>query len=138
MDKLQIIREILETDAQTDKKITALILSAKTGRQAEENIIQIDEREHSRKPVCLRVNINTGDELIDATAADVSVCGAFINTEKKISRGEKIAVCLTSPTGEVFDLISEVVRVEPSGIGILIRSSSAFQEERFQQFVKQL
>jgi hypothetical protein len=31
-----------------------------------------------------------------------------------------------------------VVRVEESGVGILIKSISPFQEERFRQFIKQL
>lgn len=138
MDKLQIIKEIFDTDSQTDKKILALIQSEKNNRKTKENIIQIDERETTRKPVSLRVNINTGKERITAMAEDVSMCGAFISTEKKIDPGEKIAVRLISPTGEEFDFISEVVRVDPSGIGILIKSISAFQEERFHQFVKQL
>ncbi|MCF8092832.1 MAG: PilZ domain-containing protein [Desulfotignum sp.] len=138
MDKLQIIKEIFDTDSQTDKKILALIQSEKNNRKTKENIIQIDERETTRKPVSLRVNINTGKERITAMAEDVSMVGAFISTNKKINQGEKIAVRLISPAGEEFDFISEVVRVDPSGIGILIKSISAFQEERFHQFVKQL
>jgi hypothetical protein len=101
-------------------------------------VIQIDERENIRKPVSLRVNINTGKERIMATVEDVSLSGAFICTQKKIPRGEQLAVRLISSSGEEFDFISEVVRVEPSGIGILIKSISPFQEERFHQFVKQL
>jgi hypothetical protein len=139
MDKLQIIKEIFDTDSRTDQKIFALIQSEKNRRkQTTENIIQIDERENIRKPVSLRVNINTGKERIKGTAEDLSLCGAFICTENKIGHGEKLAVRLISPSGEEFDFISEVVRVEPSGVGILIKSISAFQEERFHQFVKQL
>jgi hypothetical protein len=138
MDKLQLIKEILNTDAQTDKKIFELIQSAKVCGPDCEKVIQIDERENIRKPVSLRVNINTGKERIMATVEDVSLSGAFICTQKKIPRGEQLAVRLISSSGEEFDFISEVVRVEPSGIGILIKSISPFQEERFHQFVKQL
>jgi hypothetical protein len=103
-----------------------------------EKVIQIDERENIRKPVSLRVNINTGKERIMATVEDVSLSGAFISTQKKIPRGEQLAVRLISSSGEEFDFISEVVRVEPSGVGIFIKSISPFHEERFHQFVKQL
>jgi hypothetical protein len=103
-----------------------------------EKVIQIDERENTRKPVSLRVNINTGKERIMARVEDVSLGGAFINTEKKVPRGEQLAVRLISSTGEEFDFISEVVRVEKSGFGVLIKSISPFQEERFRQFIKQL
>jgi hypothetical protein len=138
MDKLQLIKEILNTDAQTDKKIFELIQSVKVCGPDCEKVIQIDERENIRKPVSLRVNINTGKERIMATVEDVSLSGAFISTQKKIPRGEQLAVRLISSSGEEFDFISEVVRVEPSGVGIFIKSISPFHEERFHQFVKQL
>jgi hypothetical protein len=138
MDKLQLIKEILNTDAQTDKKIFQLIRAAKMCGPDCEKVIQIDERENTRKPVSLRVNINTGKERIMARVEDVSLCGAFINTEKKVPRGEQLAVRLISSSGEEFDFISEVVRVEKSGFGVLIKSISPLQEERFRQFIKQL
>ncbi len=138
MDKLQLIKEILTTDAQTDKKIFELIQSAKMCGPGCENVIHIDERESVRKPVSLRVNINTGKERIMARVEDVSLSGAFICTEKKIPRGERLAVRLISSSGDEFDFISEVVRVEPSGVGILIKSISPSQEEKFHQFVNRL
>jgi hypothetical protein len=138
MDKLQLIKEILNTDAQTDKKIFQLIRAAKMCGPDCEKVIQIDERENTRKPVSLRVNINTGKERIMARVEDVSLCGVFINTEKKVPRGEQLAVRLISSSGEEFDFISEVVRVEKSGFGVLIKSISPLQEERFRQFIKQL
>jgi len=138
MDKLQLIKEILNTDAQTDKKIFELIQSAKICGLECEKVIQIDERENVRKPVSLRVNINTGKERISAKIEDISLSGAFVCTEKKIPRGEQLAVRLISSRGEEFDFISEVVRVEPTGVGIFIKSISPLQEERFRQFVNQL
>ncbi|MCF8088928.1 MAG: PilZ domain-containing protein [Desulfotignum sp.] len=138
MDKLQLIKEILNTDAQTDKKIFQLIRASKVCGPDCDEVIQIDERENTRKPVSLRVNVNTGKERIMARVEDVSLSGAFINTKKKVPRGEQLAVRLISSTGEEFDFISEVVRVEKSGFGVLIKSISPFQEERFRQFVKQL
>ncbi len=101
-------------------------------------MIHIDERENVRKPVSLRVNINTGKERITARVEDVSLRGAFISTEKNIPRGEQLAVRLISSSGDEFDFISEVVRVEPTGVGIFIKSISPFQEEKFHQFVNRL
>jgi hypothetical protein len=138
MDKLQLIKEVLNTDAQTDKKIFEMIQSAKACGPDCEKVIQIDERENVRKPVSLRVNINTGKKRIMGRVEDISLSGAFICTEKKIPRGEQLAVRLISSRGEEFDFISEVVRVESTGVGILIKSISPLQEERFHEFVNQL
>jgi hypothetical protein len=138
MDKLQLIREILQTDSLTDQKIFALIQSEKIRQPVTEKIIEIDEREKTRKPVSLRADINTGRKRIKATVEDVSLCGAFICTKEKIRKGENVAVRLISSTGEEFDFISEVVRVDSLGIGILIKSISPSHQERFRQFFQQL
>ena len=137
MDKLQLIKELLNTDAQTDKKIFELIQSRKKCPNCEQ-VIHIEERGNTRKPASLRVNINTGEERIMATVEDVSLGGAFICTEKKIPRGKQLAIRLISSADTEYDFIAEVVRVEKSGVGILIKSISPFQEERFRQFIKKL
>jgi hypothetical protein len=102
-----------------------------------EDGIHVDKRESVRKPVSLRVNINTGKERIMARV-DISLSGAFICTEKKILRVERLAVRRISSKCDEFDFISEVFRVKPSGVGILIKSISPFQEEKFQRFVNRL
>jgi hypothetical protein len=138
MDKLQLIKDVLTTDAQTDKKNFELIQSEKVYGLDCEDGIHVDKRESVRKPDSLRVNINTGKELIRARVEDISLSWALICTEKKILRVERLAVRLISSKCDEFDFISEVVRVKPSGVGILIKSISPFQEEKFQRFVNRL
>lgn len=139
--KLLIIKKILETDEETDKKILDLLQCEEKNAAAEETeevIISMEDREYVRRPVDLDADIDTGKENIKAQATDVSLSGAFISTEKIISKGENIAIRLISPDGEEFEFISEVVRNEPSGIGILIKDISSFQQDKFYKFVENL
>lgn len=148
IDKLDIIRQILETDPETDEKILALIESSRKTVWSEADTLQtleiptskvhIEEREHQRKAVVLTADINTGKERITARAEDVSLCGAFICTEKKIAKGQEIAIRLISPEGGEFAFISEVVRVDQAGIGVLIKTINGLHQERFRQFVGKL
>jgi len=137
IDKLSIIKKILESDEETDKKI--LFLLENKGKIAGPvSKIHIEEREHQRKSVVLNASVNTGKERIQARAEDVSISGVFIRTEKKISIGESIAIRLISQDDEEFAFISEVVRVEPKGIGVLIKNISSVHQERFHKFVQKM
>lgn len=137
-NKLVLIKKILETDKEIDKKIFALLESEEQVSGKKEKVYHIEDRQHLRKPVVMNADINTGNERIKARAHDVSLSGAFISTDKKIVKGENIAIRLISPDGEEFEFISEVVREEPSGIGILIKNISSFHQDRFHKFVKKL
>ncbi len=139
--KLLIIKKILETDEVTDKKILDLIEREENNGAAEEieeAVISMEDRKYERKPVALDADIDTGKVHIMATAQDVSLCGAFIRTQETIDKGENIAIRLISQDGEEFEFISEVVRKEPSGIGILIKNISSFHQERFHKFLEKL
>jgi len=139
--KLLIIKKILETDEETDKKILALLACEEQnapGEEIEEAVISMEDREYERKPVRLDADIDTGKDHIKAMAQDVSLCGAFICTEEVIDKGENIAIRLISQDGEEFEFISEVVRKEASGIGILIKNISTFHQERFYKFLERL
>jgi len=139
--KLLIIKKILETDEETDKKILALLQCEEKKaavEEIEEAIISMEDRESERKEVALDANIDTGNGPIKAMAQDVSLCGAFISTEETIAQGEDVAIRLITPDGEEFEFISEVIRREPSGIGILIKDISSSQQDKFYKFVENL
>lgn len=142
--KLEIIRRILETDEDTDQEILSLLeakekpVEEKPAAKTDEGKFHIEERQSERISVMLKADINTGTERIKGRAEDVSLHGAFIRTEKKISRGEEIAIRLISPDGEEFAFISEVKRVGPEGIGVLIKTISHIHQERFSQFINTL
>lgn len=83
MDKLVLIRKILDTDPETDRRIMAVIeaadqssesLSAETGKDK----IHIEERVCDRKCVQMEAAINTGKEKISAQVENVSVTGAHL------------------------------------------------------------
>lgn len=137
-DKLAIIKQILESDEETDKRVLSLLESRGKTPGSGVKKIHIEEREYERKSVDLDANVNTGKERIQARAEDVSFCGAFIRTEKEIAMGESIALRLISQDGEEFAFISEVVRVDTNGIGVLIKTISDIHQERFHKFVQKL
>ncbi len=139
--KLLIIKKILETDEETDKKILALLQCEEKNAPAEETeeaIISMEDRESERKEVALDADIDTGNGQIKAIVQDVSLGGAFVCTEETIVQGEEVAIRLITPDGEEFEFISEVIRKEPSGIGILIKDISSFQQDKFYKFVESL
>lgn len=137
-DKLEIIRLILQSDDETDRKILSLLRTEQEPVEPEGKTVYLDERDSSRKPVDLPANIDTGRGNIEARVKDVSVSGAFIRTDKKIAMGEEIAIRLMSPDGEEFSFISEVKRVEQDGIGVMIKTAQSFNQDRFARFVRQL
>ena len=137
-DKLLIIKKILETDAETDKKILALLESEAENGEIENAVINMEDRDSPRKPVSLEADINTGEEQIRAITQDVSCSGAFICTNEAIKEGKEVTIRLISPDGEAFEFVSEVVRKESSGIGILIKDINSFHRKRFYQFVENL
>ena len=143
VDKLTLIKKILETDPETDSRIMALI-EAEEGMcrlprsQVKEEKISIEERCERRKPVEIDAAINTGSEKIRAHAEDVSAHGAFICTEKRIEKGQDIAIRLITADGEEIPFISTVVRVEERGIGVQIKTISSLHQQRFSEFVNNL
>jgi hypothetical protein len=137
-DKLAIIKQILEADEETDKKVLSLLESTGKTTRSGGKKIHIEEREYIRKPILLDANVNTGRERIQGQVEDVSLSGAFIRTEKEIDIGESIAIRLISQDGEEFAFISEVVRVDRKGIGVLIKTISNVHQERFHKFVQKL
>ena len=138
IDKLTIIKQILETDEETDKKIFSLLEYAKEDKPKKEKTIHIEVRDCKRKQVYITAEINTGEKLIQANAEDLSMKGAFISTDQKMEKGDNIAVRIMTDVGEELAFISEVVRLAPTGIGILIKTISKPQKEKLQQFFQKL
>ncbi|MCP4671935.1 MAG: PilZ domain-containing protein [Desulfobacula sp.] len=122
IDKMLIIKKILETDEETDKKIIALLQL--TDGDVKEKTIHIEERLDNRKDVFTEVNIHTGTEKISAETKNLSCSGVFIQTEVKIKKNEDIAVRLISPGGEEIAFVAKVVRMNGDGIGVMIKTIS--------------
>ncbi|CCK78876.1 PilZ domain-containing protein [Desulfobacula toluolica] len=138
IDKLSIIRQILDTDEETDKKILSVLASAKCESEIKGAKIHIEDRTCSRKSIFMEAKINTGKETIFAETENISLGGVFIKTEKKIAKGEDIAIRLISPSGDEFSFISKVVRVDNEGIGVMIKTISPSHQTEFNRFVNQL
>jgi len=137
VDKLYIIRQILETDEETDIKILSILESAKETPN-KENIHRIEERVAKRKKIMIEVNLNTGKEKILAETEDISPTGAFIRTEKKIAQGENISIKLTDPNGDEFTFIAVVMRVNRHGIGVMVKTISQNDSNNLAKFLDRL
>jgi hypothetical protein len=138
IDKLSLIRKILETDEETDKKILALIDSLGQAPEKKGPKIHIEDRSCDRKDILLDAAINTGKEKIAGEAQNISLGGVFIKTEKKIAKGEDIAIRLMSPSGDEFLFVSTVVRVDDHGIGVMVKTINKTTQAKFNRFVNHL
>ena len=136
IDKLSIIKQILETDVETDKKILSVLQLAKE-KPATENIYNIEERVAKRKNITIEIDLNIGKERIQAKTENISSTGAFIQTKKKIAQDEDIAISLTGPSGDEFSFIAKVMRVNDRGIGVMIKAISKKNETKFTEFLDQ-
>mgnify|MGYP002636540065 CR=1 FL=1 len=134
IDKLYIIKQILETDEDTDIKILSILELAKENPN-KENIHRIEERVAKRKKIMIEVSLNMEKEKIFAETEDISSTGAFIRTEKKIAKGEHISIKLTDPQGEEFTFVAKVMRVNPDGIGVMVKTISLNDKDNLTRFL---
>ena len=137
IDKLYIIKQILETDEDTDLKILSILDLAKENPD-KKNIHVIEERVAKRKKIMIEVNLNTGKEKIIAETGDISSTGAFIRTKKKLAQGEDISIKLTDHRGEEFTFTAKVMRANTNGIGVTVKTSTQSDRDNFNKFLNQL
>jgi len=137
IDKLYIIKQILETDEDTDIKILSILELAKENPN-KENIHRIEERVAKRKKIMIEVSLNMEKEKIVAETGDISSTGAFIRTKKKIARGENISIKLTDPKGEEFTFLAKVMRVNRDGIGVMVKTISLNDRDNLTNFLNRL
>lgn len=137
IDKLYIIKQILETDEDTDIKILSILELAKENPD-KENIHRIEERVSKRKKIMIEVSLSTEKEKIIAETEDISSTGAFIRTEKKIDKGEQISIKLTDPQGEEFTFEAKVMRVNRDGVGVMVKTISLNDKDNFSRFLSHL
>lgn len=122
IDKLSLIRRILDTDEETDLKILSILDAAQTAADEAGSKIVVEGRRTTRSPVYLDADINTGKEKIHAEIGDISMNGAYIKTRREIKVGEHIAIRLSSPAGDEIAFMSRVVRFDDNGVGVRIVS----------------
>lgn len=137
IDKLYIIKQILETDENTDIKILSILDLAKEN-PVQENIHLIEERVAKRKKIMIEVSLSTDKEKIIAETEDISATGAFIKTSKKIAKGEHISIKLTNPNGVEFILGAKVMRVKNHGIGVMVKTINQNDRENLNKFLSRL
>lgn len=137
IDKLYLIRQILETDEDTDIKILSILESAKENPDTE-NIYRIDERVAKRKKIAIEVNVCTEQTEIVAELEDISCTGAFIKMEKKIDQDKNISIIFTDSSGKKFTFAAKVMRVNHHGIGVEVDTISLSGDGDFTKFLDTL
>ena len=133
IDKLDLIRQILNTDEETDIKILSVLQGQQT--KSIEQTIHIDQRADKRKNIWIDADLNTGKEKIYTETDNVSISGAFIRTDKKIAKGQEFTLKLFNHGGDEFDFVAEVVRVTETGIGVRLKTVSPDMKIKFSEFV---
>lgn len=137
IDKLYIIKQILETDEDTDIKILSILELAKEN-PVKENIHRIEERVAKRKKMIIEVSLSTDKEKIIAETEDISATGAFIKTSKKIAKGEHISIKLTNPSGGEFIFGAKVMRVKSDGIGVMVKTINQNDRDNLSKFLNRI
>lgn len=137
IDKLYLIKKILESDEDTDRKILSILELSKENLY-KETIHRIEERVAKRKKIMIGVNLSTDKEKILAETEDISCTGAFIKTQKKIAPGKDISIKLTDPSGKEFTFIAKVMRVNHHGIGVMVKAISQQDRNNLTKFLDRL
>ena len=136
IDKLSLIRRLLDTDEETDLKILSILDAAHaTGDEAISKIV-VEGRRTTRSPVYLDADINTGKEKIHAEIGDISMEGAYIKTRRQITKGEHVALRLSGPDGEEIALMSKVVRIDDNGFGVQFESIDGPNRKKIEALIQ--
>ena len=90
------------------------------------NIESLEEREDARKRIDefqpIVADCRTMNATFKASIQNVSSAGVFINTRRKLSIGQEIAVTFTFPrTRQTIMLNGEIVRIASDGAGVKVR-----------------
>jgi Tfp pilus assembly protein PilZ len=78
-----------------------------------------DSRKYFGKNQLLLANCITMDSVFNEYIQDLSSGGAFIQTQKKLTVGQEIALTVSLPKSrKEFKATGEIVRVSPKGVGV--------------------
>jgi len=81
-----------------------------------------DSRKYFSKNQLLLANCITMDSVFNEYIQDLSSGGAFIQTNKKLSVGQEIAMTVSLPRSrKEFKATGEIVRISPKGVGVEFR-----------------
>ncbi len=78
-----------------------------------------DSRKNFGKNQLLLANCETVDSVFNEYIQDLSSGGAFIQTNKKLTIGQEIAMTISLPNSrKALKATGEIVRVSPKGVGV--------------------
>ncbi len=78
-----------------------------------------DSRKYFGKNQLLLANCETVDSVFNEYIQDLSSGGAFIQTNKKLTIGQEIAMTISLPNSrKALKATGEIVRVSPKGVGV--------------------
>jgi hypothetical protein len=109
--------------------------------QAEVTTINLDEedtpmRQIPRRECQLRAVCVLDATTFDGTITDISTVGMFIKTERSFPVGKPIRVsCRLPGLDRPLILTGEIIRREPTGIGVHLKALRAEQEQAIRAFI---
>ncbi len=96
------------------------------------------KRSHARRRCQIDVDYDTRDGSFRNTVKDISVGGAFIETQEAFAVGQEIDLYLTSPINQVSCMVAaRVVRRDQNGIGIRFENLTRRQQGIILSLVEQ-
>jgi hypothetical protein len=96
------------------------------------------QRSHARRRCQIDVDYDTRDGSFRNTIKDISIGGAFIETQEAFVIGQEIDLYLTSPINRVSCMVTAtVVRRDKNGIGIKFENLTRRQQGIIMSIVEQ-
>ncbi len=103
------------------------------------NIVDINTRQGSRKPCVIHVDFSTEGYSAQELISNISIGGAFIETEQLLVPGQQVSLSFSVPDFEkTFDLSGQVVRCDDQGIGVKFSSLTDKQQELMMSFIESM
>ena len=94
-------------------------------------------RKHDRFECLVAVDYDISDWTYQCFLRDISMGGAYIETEQSVKNGQKITLTLSSPEFEhSCVIIGKVVRRDKKGIGVRFEEISLQQKKMIQALAK--
>ena len=127
-----VVIDLDYSDLNRPRKINAPLMGLliESGRIVdEENSGRVNQRRHDRYDCLVAVDYDISDWTYHCFLRDISLGGAYVETDQPITRGQKIVLAISAPKLPHCSIEAVVVRRDEKGIGIHFNSLSHQQKQ---------
>ena len=109
------------------------------GDEVPQFTIDLDERNTPRKPCTIDVDLATPDQQFRHVILDISIAGAFIETDDPLTTGQALSLNFSFPgSDKVSEIHGEIVRRDPKGVGVKFSNLNPLQRQQIKAIVDRI